>query len=46
MTYLTVAASRNGVVFRPDPYGLDALAMPQMFGAGQHRVRGGPAAAS
>ena len=32
MTYLTVAASPNGVVFRPDPYGLDALAMPQMFG--------------
>lgn len=33
MTYLTVAASANGVVFRPDPYDLDALAMPQMFGA-------------
>ena len=33
MTYLTVAASPNGVTFRPDPYGLDALAMPQMFGA-------------
>lgn len=33
MTYLTVAASANGVTFRPDPYGLDALAMPQMFGA-------------
>jgi murein L,D-transpeptidase YcbB/YkuD len=32
MTYLTVAASPNGVTFRPDPYGLDALAMPQMFG--------------
>jgi L,D-transpeptidase YcbB len=32
MTYLTVAASGNGVVFRPDPYGFDALAMPQMFG--------------
>jgi murein L,D-transpeptidase YcbB/YkuD len=32
MTYLTVAATPNGVVFRPDPYGLDALAMPQMFG--------------
>lgn len=32
MTYLTVAASANGVTFRPDPYGLDALAMPQMFG--------------
>ena len=33
LTYLTVAASPNGVTFRPDPYGLDALAMPQMFGA-------------
>ncbi|WP_310468613.1 L,D-transpeptidase family protein [Sphingomonas sp.] len=32
LTYLTVAASPNGVTFRPDPYGLDALAMPQMFG--------------
>ncbi len=32
MTYLTVAASGNGVVFRPDPYGFDSLAMPQMFG--------------
>jgi len=32
MTYLTVAADRaNGVIFRPDPYGFDALAMPQMF---------------
>ena len=26
LTYLTVAASPNGVTFRPDPYGLDALA--------------------
>ena len=33
MTYLTVAPSpTTGVVFRPDPYGMDALAMPQMFG--------------
>jgi len=32
MTYLTVAPNGNGVAFRPDPYGLDALAMPQMFG--------------
>jgi murein L,D-transpeptidase YcbB/YkuD len=32
MTYLTVAPTINGVVFRPDPYGFDALAMPQMFG--------------
>ena len=42
MTYLTVAPSGNGVVFRPDLYGLDALAMPQMFGARSDRsVRGG-----
>ncbi len=35
LTYLTVAPDRaNGVVFRPDPYGFDALAMPQMFGQG------------
>ena len=33
MTYLTVAPSGNGVVFRADPYGWDALAMPQMFGS-------------
>jgi L,D-transpeptidase YcbB len=32
MTYLTVAPSPDGVRFRPDPYGWDALAMPQMFG--------------
>jgi len=32
MTYLTVAAGPGGVMFRPDPYGFDALAMPQMFG--------------
>jgi len=32
MTYLTVAPTANGVLFRPDPYGFDALAMPQMFG--------------
>ena len=32
MTYLTVAATANGVTFRPDIYGFDALAMPQMFG--------------
>ena len=31
-TYLTVAPAGHGVVFRPDPYGWDALAMPQMFG--------------
>jgi murein L,D-transpeptidase YcbB/YkuD len=32
MTYLTVAPSEGGVVFRADPYGFDSLAMPQMFG--------------
>ena len=31
LTYLTVAAGGDGVVFRPDPYGMDELAMPQMF---------------
>ncbi len=38
MTYLTVSAGRDGVMFRPDPYGFDALAMPQMFGAGQRNA--------
>ena len=33
MTYLTVAPSPNGLVFRPDPYEFDALAMPQMLEA-------------
>ena len=32
MTYLTVAAGPGGVMFRPDPYGFDVMAMPQMFG--------------
>jgi murein L,D-transpeptidase YcbB/YkuD len=32
LTYLTVEPSNKGVVFRPDPYGFDAQAMPQMFG--------------
>ena len=32
MTYLTVKSTGNGVMFLPDPYGFDALAMPQMFG--------------
>jgi murein L,D-transpeptidase YcbB/YkuD len=32
MTYLTVKTRGNGLVFLPDPYGFDALAMPQMFG--------------
>ena len=36
LTYLTVEPSPNyGVVFRPDPYGFDAQAMPQMFGPSQ-----------
>ena len=35
MTYLTVAPTSGGVVFRPDPYGFDTLAMPQMFGPGR-----------
>ena len=36
MTYLTVTpGGEGGVIFRPDPYGFDALAMPQMFGGGQ-----------
>ena len=33
LTYLTVEPSGNqGVVVRPDRYGFDAQAMPQMFG--------------
>ena len=32
MTYLTVSPGGNSVTFRPDPYGFDAMAMPQMFG--------------
>jgi len=32
MTYLTVAPAGNTIMFRPDPYGLDEQAMPQMFG--------------
>ena len=35
MTYLTVAPVDGGVMFRPDPYGFDALAMPQMFSGGR-----------
>lgn len=31
MTYLTVVPDQGSVVFRPDPYGFDTLAMPQMF---------------
>lgn len=32
LTYFTVEPSNMGVVFRPDRYGWDTLAMPQMFG--------------
>ncbi|MFC4295868.1 L,D-transpeptidase family protein [Novosphingobium tardum] len=35
MTYLTAAPGAGGIVFRPDPYGFDALAMPQMFAGGR-----------
>ncbi|MEO6153936.1 MAG: L,D-transpeptidase family protein [Croceibacterium sp.] len=36
MTYLTVAQGANGsLTFRPDVYGFDALAMPQMFNGSQ-----------
>jgi murein L,D-transpeptidase YcbB/YkuD len=45
MTYLTVAAGPGGVTFRPDPYGFDALAMPQMFGS-TSRIAAGDAVAS
>lgn len=47
MTYLTVDALDNGVViFRPDVYGFDAQAMPQMFGgsnaiAANHEAQAG-----
>jgi murein L,D-transpeptidase YcbB/YkuD len=34
ITYLTASARGNGVVFRPDPYGWDTVAMAQMFGPG------------
>ena len=34
LTYLTVDASNGGISFRPDPYGWDDLAMPQMFDPG------------
>jgi L,D-transpeptidase YcbB len=34
ITYLTVDPRSNGVVFRSDPYGFDALAMQQMFAPG------------
>jgi murein L,D-transpeptidase YcbB/YkuD len=34
ITYLTASARGNGVMFRPDPYGWDALAMQQMFAPG------------
>jgi murein L,D-transpeptidase YcbB/YkuD len=34
ITYLTVEPKGNGVVFRPDPYGWDSVAMQQMFDSG------------
>ena len=34
MTYLTVEMRGNSIFFRPDPYGFDSLAVPQMFGQG------------
>jgi murein L,D-transpeptidase YcbB/YkuD len=34
LTYLTVDGSNGGISFRPDPYGWDDLAMPQMFDPG------------
>ena len=37
LTYLTVQPRGNGVVFLPDPYGWDAVAVPQMFG-GSERI--------
>lgn len=39
ITYLTASARGNGVVFRSDPYGWDALAMPQMFGSSEVAAR-------
>ncbi len=39
MTYFTVAPRGNGVVFRPDRYGFDAQAMPQMFGGREFASR-------
>ncbi len=32
LSYFTVTPRGNGVVFRPDRYGFDKMAMPQMFG--------------
>jgi murein L,D-transpeptidase YcbB/YkuD len=46
LTYFTVKANQFGVEFRPDPYGWDDLAMPQMFGPPQMASlpQGAPAA--
>jgi len=45
LTYLTVEPSTTGgVQFRPDPYGWDALAMPQMFGGVASADAGEPSA--
>ena len=46
MTYLTVEATPGGVMFRPDPYGLDALAMPQMFGGPSRMASAAPGASA
>jgi murein L,D-transpeptidase YcbB/YkuD len=44
MTYLTADAFDNGTVqFRPDVYGFDALAMPQMFGGSSNVAQAGDA---
>ncbi|HVL79623.1 MAG TPA: L,D-transpeptidase family protein [Sphingomicrobium sp.] len=32
LTYFTVSPTPGGLIFRADPYGFDAQAMPQMFG--------------
>lgn len=41
MTYLTVQPTAGGVVFRPDVYGFDAQAMPQMFGGSSQLASAG-----
>lgn len=41
MTYLTVAATRDGVKFRPDPYGRDAAVIARYFGEERLAAAGG-----